>query len=124
MNGREERDERGAAIVWALALVWVLLLVGFAAAGVTAQTIARQRAATAADIAALAGAQGLGDPCVFAERSARANGMALASCTIEGSDVTVEVTAPPPAVVGRLLAVLGRDAPPVSATARAGPPST
>ena len=124
MNDHEERNERGAAIVWALALVSVLLLVGLAAAGVMAQAVARQRVATAADIAAVAGAQALDDPCACAERSARANGMELSACTIDGPDIIVDVTTPLPGVVGRLLAFLGRDAPPVSATARAGPPST
>ncbi len=115
--------EVGAAVVWALALVSVLLLVGLASAAATAQVIARQRAATVADIAALAGAQASGDPCAAAEESAQANGMQLAECTVEGMDVVVDVASTPPAVVTRLLGLLGRVAMPVRESARAGPPT-
>jgi secretion/DNA translocation related TadE-like protein len=115
--------ETGAAVVWALALVSVLLLVGLATVAATAQVIARQRVATVADIAALAGAQASADVCASAEASAQANGMELAECTVEGQDVVVDVAAAPPAVVVRLLGFLGRVVLPVRATARAGPPS-
>ena len=119
----DEARETGAAVVWALALVSVLLLVGLVSAAATAQVIARQRAATVADIAALAGAQASGDPCAAAEESAQANGMQLAECTVEGMDVVVDVASTPPAVVTRLLGFLGRVAMPVRESARAGPPT-
>ena len=73
--------------------------------------LARQRAETAADLAALAAAQSLvragTAPCAAAGAAAAANGGQLLSCSIVGDDVTVAVgvTAPMDA----------------RATARAGP---
>ena len=118
-----EKQETGAAVVWALGLVSLLLLVGLASVAATAQVIARQRAATVADVAALAGAQATGDSCATVERSVQANGMELADCAVDGQDVVVGVASAPPAVVVRLLGFLGRVPLPVRASARAGPPS-
>jgi secretion/DNA translocation related TadE-like protein len=118
-----EKQETGAAVVWALGLVSLLLLVGLASVAATAQVIARQRAATVADVAALAGAQATGDACATVERSVLANGMELADCAVDGQDVVVGVASAPPAVVVRLLGFLGRVPLPVRASARAGPPS-
>ena len=118
VGGRED----GAAIIWALALVNLLLLTGLAVAGVTAQVVARQRAAAVADIAALVAAQADGSGCAHASDSARANAMELTACVTDGADVVVTVAAPAPAVVARLLGLLGRPAASVTASARAGPP--
>jgi secretion/DNA translocation related TadE-like protein len=110
-------------MVWALALVNLLLVTGLAAAAVTAQAVARQRVAAAADVAALVAAQSEGNPCTQAADSARANGMELTACTTLGPDVVVSVAAAAPGVVVRLLGLLGRVASPVTASARAGPPA-
>lgn len=118
MTGRE----RGAATLWSLALVNVLLLVGLATAAVGALAVTRQRAATVADVAAVAGAQALVDPCADAVAIVEANGMSAVSCALDGSDVLVEVRADVPPVVSRLLGLLGRSVPEVRASARAGPP--
>lgn len=115
-------DERGAAVVWSLALVSLLLTVGLVTMALAAQVVARQRVAAAADVAALVAAQALDDPCGRAGSSAAANGASLTSCGQDGLDVVVEVTMPAPAVVARLLTLLGREAGPVTASARAGPP--
>jgi secretion/DNA translocation related TadE-like protein len=116
------RRDRGAATVWALALMSVVLLAGLVAATVGSLAVTRQRAATVADVAALAGAQAIGDPCASADASTAANGMALVSCVVDGTDVVVQVSAAAPAVARRLLAMLGRVAPDVTVTARAGAP--
>lgn len=118
MTGRD----RGAATVWSLALVNLLLLVGLAAAGVGALAVIRQRAATVADVAAVAGAEAAVDSCADAVAVVESNGMVAVSCQLEGSDVVVEVSAAAPPVVGRLLGLLGRSVPEVRASARAGPP--
>lgn len=120
--------DRGAATVWALALASVLLLAGLITLAAVEQGLARQRAATAADLAAIAGAQALADPCGRAQASAEANGAVLTGCRVEptvgevAADVFVDVQMAPPALVVRLLDLLGRSAHPISATARAGPP--
>jgi secretion/DNA translocation related TadE-like protein len=109
--------------VWALALIQVLLLVVLAVSAVAGVALARQRAATVADLAAVAGAQAAGDPCAQAHSMAIGNGLTLASCTVEGLDVLVAVTAPAPGVVTRLFTLLGRDVPTITQRARAGPPA-
>lgn len=116
------RRDRGAATVWALALVNLVLLVGLVAATVGALAVTRQRVATVADVAALAGAQAISDPCASAGASAAANHMALVGCVVDGPDVIVHVSAAAPPVARRLLAVLGQAAPDVMASARAGLP--
>ncbi|TYP84770.1 Rv3654c family TadE-like protein [Blastococcus xanthinilyticus] len=100
-----ERDERGSATVWVLALSAVLALVAAAGVLAGAAAVARHRAAGAADLAALAaaGRAVLGDPaaCAVAAETATANGAELTGCAVgEGSvvDVTVEV----PVRLGRL----------------------
>ncbi len=119
----EASDDRGVAIVWALALVSLLLLVGLACAGVAAQAVARQRAATVADLAALAAVQAIVDPCAKAASTAAANGMSLTACAQEGTDVVIEVSSAAPETTVRLLALLGRPAADVRSSARAGEPS-
>jgi len=115
-------DDRGVAIVWALTLMSLLLLVGLLAGAVGQQAVVRQRLASAADVAALAAAQALVDPCGAAERSAAANGARLLDCTMAGQDYLVSVSGPAPNLVRRLFALLGRSSTEVTATARAGPP--
>jgi secretion/DNA translocation related TadE-like protein len=111
------------AVVWALTLVSVLLLVGLVSSGVAALAVARQRTTSVADIASLAAAQALVDPCGRAADVADQNGMTLTQCTLDGWDVVVQVSAPAPEVVVRLLAFLGRPAGEVQGAARAGAPS-
>ena len=106
----------------AIALVHLLLLVGLVGVVVGSIVVARARAATVADLAALAAAQSWGDPCADARSVAEANGMAAMSCGTDGTDVVVEVAAPAPDAVVRWLAMLGREAAPVRAVARAGLP--
>lgn len=78
--------------------------------------LARSEAATAADLAALAGADALasahGDPCAVAAETASRNDAVLSGCELRDWDVlvTVQVEAGP--------------LPPVSARSRAGPSPT
>ncbi len=116
--------ERGAAVVWTLALMAVLGLAAFVATGLGALVVARQQASTVADLAALAGAQALEDPCARAAFVVQENGLRLDGCTLAGEDLVVDVAGPAPAVLGRLLATLGGGpAPEIRVSARAGPPA-
>lgn len=90
-----QRAQRGAGTVLVLAVVLVVMVVVQAVAVLAAGQTARHRAAAAADLAALAGAQrlsfGAGDPCADAGRIARANGAALRDCVVDGTEVEVQV---------------------------------
>jgi secretion/DNA translocation related TadE-like protein len=79
---------------------------------------AHRVAQSAADLAALAGAEARGrgrDPCTAAASIALANGASLDSCAVEGFDVRLQVTVTGPHWLGQ------RDD--LSAQARAGPTS-
>ncbi|MEI6363634.1 MAG: Rv3654c family TadE-like protein [Actinomycetes bacterium] len=116
------RGDDGAALVWALALVVLIMTAGLIAAAVAQQGLVRQHVASAADVAALAGAQALGDACDEARRLAVANGTALVDCALDGPDVVVRVSRPAPPLVVRLFTLLGSSPPEVVGVARAGPP--
>ncbi|RBY94071.1 hypothetical protein DQ244_01515 [Blastococcus sp. TBT05-19] len=99
------RSERGSATVWVLALSVVLVTVAAAAVVVGLAVVARHRAGTAADLAALAAAGravvGDPEPCATAAEIAGANGAELTRCRVEpGSVVAVEVRVAVP--LGRL----------------------
>ena len=103
MSGRRARDTRGSATVWLLA--GVLLAGTLCSAWVKAGLagLARQRAESAADLAALAGARkaavGSREVCAAASAIARRNGATLLACAVDGSTVTVRtrVSSPLPA---------------------------
>ncbi len=109
-------DERGAATVFAVACLAVVLLIGSALGVVAAMVRAHRSAQAAADLGALAAAVALShqrDPCGSAAAIATANGAELTSCEIESQDavITVEVAGP---------RWLGQNAD-LTAQARAGP---
>ena len=97
MNGRYVRDDRGVATVYACLGIVVLIAVTGLAVHLGAATLARQRAETGADLAALAGAakvlQGPDAVCAAVVRVAVANGVDVQSCTVQGTDVLVSVLA-------------------------------
>ncbi len=89
--------DEGAGTVLALGLVALLAVLVLAVAGVGTAVVARHRAAAAADLAALAGAdrtagRAPGAPCPAAAVVARRNGAALVSCVVAG-DGSVSVRA-------------------------------
>jgi secretion/DNA translocation related TadE-like protein len=116
------RDDRGAAMVLALALLPLILLAAFVALALGQQAVARQQAAAAADITALGAAQTDGDPCTVAQQLAGANHVSLVACAVDGTDMVVRVSRPAPPLVVRLFAMVGTPAPDVVGVARAGPP--
>lgn len=116
MSRRNDHHERGAATVFAVSLVVVLLLLGMAAVFVTATAAAHRRAQAGADLAALAGAAALQsgtDPCAEAATIAAENGVRLSACGVEGMDVLVTALLDGPEFAGHSFEVRG--------TARAGP---
>jgi secretion/DNA translocation related TadE-like protein len=93
------RGEVGAATVLAIGLSSVLLVVLGVASVVADLLAARQRAAAAADLGALAGApavlRGEVEACDAAALVVRANGGALRACAVDGEDVRVVVSVRP-----------------------------
>ncbi len=93
---RGDGDE-GAGTVLVLGLVSVLCALVIAASGLGAAVVARHRAASSADLAALAAAdrtlgRAPGGPCDAAGRVARANGGLLVGCRVDpDASVTVRV---------------------------------
>lgn len=109
--------DRGGATVCLLAVGLVLVVVGVFGATVGAARMARQQAAVAADLGALAGAARTldGEPvaCATATDLAARNGGRLVACRLDGLDVvvTAEVAVSPLPGLTRV----------ATATARAGP---
>jgi secretion/DNA translocation related TadE-like protein len=109
--------DRGSATIWLAGLAALIGLVTCAALVHGSAVIARHRAATAADLAALAAAvrvpDGAAAACATAREIAARNGGSLTRCVLSGDDVEVEVTRP------LMLGSLGSWA--ATASARAGP---
>ncbi|HEY3736216.1 MAG TPA: Rv3654c family TadE-like protein [Jatrophihabitans sp.] len=81
--------DRGSATIWVLACISLLALVTVAATMRSAAILARHRAESAADLAALAAATGLGrtaDPCSLAYTVAALNGAEVSNCTVEAAE--------------------------------------
>lgn len=92
-----DRDDAGVATVYACLGIVVLLVVTGLGLHLGAAALARQRAETGADLAALAGAakvlQGPDVVCAAVVRVAVANGVGVQSCSVVGTDVLVTVSA-------------------------------
>ena len=114
---RAAASDEGSATVLVLSLTCVVVLVATVLVALGAVAVARHRAGSAADLAALAAAsralQGQAEACALAGSVAGAGGARLVRCALDGAtaDVVVEVSADGP------LAALG----PARAGARAGP---
>ena len=117
--------DAGSASVWTVALAAVVWVSAASTLLAGAGVIARHRAASAADLAALAAAQvavrsrgsptsAIEAPCNAAERIAAHNGAQVTGCAVSGQvvDVTVRVATPSLRYLG-VASVSGR--------ARAGP---
>ena len=84
-QARDRRSDRGTATIWVLAVCVLLLMVAGVAAARAAAVLARHRAESAADVAALAAAGRLGTgqaPCLAAEAVARRNSATVDSCRV------------------------------------------
>jgi secretion/DNA translocation related TadE-like protein len=111
------RGDRGSATVLVLSLASVLVLLSAVTAALGAVAVTRHRAASAADLAALAAADraldGVGQACAAAARVTLAVAAELESCRLRGEVAEVVVAVRPPGRLGEL----GR----ARARARAGP---
>jgi secretion/DNA translocation related TadE-like protein len=89
-------NDRGSASVLVLAAAGVLLAVGVAALVLGSVAVTGQRARLAADLAAIAGAtrqrEVHGQACAAAAAVAHANEARLVGCSLDGADVTVDVS--------------------------------
>jgi secretion/DNA translocation related TadE-like protein len=89
--------DEGSATLWLLGFAGVVLAAALTATVLGRALVARARAATAADLAALAAAsvrlEGRPAACRTAADTARRNSARLVSCTWRGELVTVRVTA-------------------------------
>jgi len=107
----------GATAALVLALAGLLSLLGATTSAVAAVAVARQRAASVADLSALAGAAhalaGEAVACGWARRIAAADAASLRSCQLRGDVVEVVAEVRPPGRLGDLGGATAR--------ARAGP---
>jgi secretion/DNA translocation related TadE-like protein len=98
------RRDDGSATVLLLALAAVVLLLGALTATLGAVAVARHRAASAADLAALAAAdralEGEGVACQAAARAAAAVSAGLEGCRLIGLVADVVVGVRPPGALG------------------------
>lgn len=116
MRRRARCREAGVATVLALPLLGALTLAAVLLAVVSGAVVAQRRVASAADLAALAGAAALargGDGCEHASAVSRRNGAELVSCRASTTEVWLTVRTELPLRFGRSLTV--------SARSRAGP---
>lgn len=114
------RDDRGSMSVFVVAILSIVMLIGVVGLGLGQWAVAAARLSSAADLAALAAADAVVDPCGQAERVARANDTMLIGCTREGDDVVATVQSATPPFAQRIAALLGRTASALQRSARAG----
>jgi secretion/DNA translocation related TadE-like protein len=108
--------ERGSAAVLAVSLAALLAMVAVLVTAVAGAVTDRRRVASAADLAALAGASAVQAGragCPAAAAVARRNGSVLVRCTVEGQDVSVRAERRTRQVLGFRMTV--------GCSARAGP---
>jgi secretion/DNA translocation related TadE-like protein len=105
----------GFALLWSLALAGALVIIGMAGLSLCVLTLSHARAGNAADLAAIAAASNVLDPCGSANRVAAANSAKLIDCTLVEGDVIVRVQVRAPAIAQWL----GRDR--LEVASRAGP---
>lgn len=111
---RGGRPERGAASLMAVALIGVLLMLGIAANLVVSAAAAHRAAQSAADLAALAGAQAwqeqgsVAAACAEALAVADANDAALIACDLAGDDLLAVVRVASPQMFGHEFEIVGR----------------
>ena len=117
VTARRARGDQGVATVLVLALAAVLALLGAGSTSLAAVAVARQRAASAADLSALAGAErvldGQASACARARHIAGLVGAKLLTCSVTDDVVDLVVEVRPAGPLGLLGAAASR--------ARAGP---
>lgn len=119
------KDDQGIATVLIVSVLGGLLVLVGAVAIVVDFAHTKSQAATAGDLAALAGAREvlLGDPCTKAEEIARANRSQVVSCVLDGQDVQVEVKTSLHGAADSVFDAIRIGDQEVTAVSRAGPAS-
>lgn len=112
-------DERGSATVLALIVTAGLSGAMVIGLGLTEHLFVKQQMTTAADLAAIAAAQSLDDPCSSARRVVDAHDVTLIDCHRSDGDWHVTVTRPSGQITLRVLGWFGQEMY-LSQTARAG----
>ena len=101
-----DRSDDGSATVTVLALSCVLVLLALVLVALGVVAISRHRAASAADLGALAAArrvvQGEAAACAGAGRVVSAAGATMLTCRVEGTTALVSVRVVPEGPLGRL----------------------
>lgn len=122
---RQPWNDTGAGAVLVITVIGVLTCVAVGALAIGQFALDRSRAATAADLGALAAAEKAlaGDQCGAAERVVGRNSASVERCAVEGLDVIIEVSVEAGPFLARVAEFAGRDSPRVHAVSRAGPPT-
>ncbi len=110
-------DDSGVGSVFAVALLALLCFVAVVAVGISGIVLTHRRAQSAADLAALAGANAVqlgGQACDAARAIARSNRAELVTCIVAAQSISVQVHVDAPPGLARF--DLG-----TTARARAGP---
>lgn len=111
------REDDGVGTVLGIFMALTILLAGVVICALVAVRVGHQRAAVAADLAAIAAAS---RGCDEADRVARAQGAISVACRIDGLDAVVTVALPAPEMLARVARWSGHEAPALASTSRAG----
>lgn len=119
-------SDRGAGTVLWLSAIMVVVMFGLLGIAMTELASGRAKAASAADLGALAGAARAltGNECSAARHVVIANGARLTRCIAGPSDVEIEVAVRPAGLLARIARGAGEKAPQIRMSARAGQPSS
>ena len=119
-------NDAGSATVLAACLICLLVVVAGVAGLISGLVATHARAQSAADLAALAGADralwSAQEACAAASAIAQRNGARIIDCGVDALDVVVTVEVPLPGAVARVMSVAGGTPDALRAHSRAGPP--
>lgn len=104
-------DQRGSATTFTVPLIGVVLAATLVVSVLASVLVGQRRVQSAADLAALAGATAVQqghDACAVVALMARRNGSEVASCSVSGGDVTIELSRRVTGLVGRSVTVRAR----------------
>lgn len=119
-------SDTGSGTLLTLFAAWIIIMSTGVVLVLAQASIAREHAASAADLAALAGANemmfGGPDPCAQARTIAASNSARLIDCQTQGADLVVNVEVDSPPLVTMLARWVGQPVPRITESAQAGPP--
>lgn len=103
---RSMLTDRGSATIFVVIGLALVLFAGSAVAAICGLVVAHRHAQSAADLAAIAGAEAVGtsrDPCAAAGSVAAWNAATVEACEVTAGVVTLTVTVPGPALIGSVI---------------------